>query len=165
VGLLVETWPESWHRSRLFRVLSLGGYVAFDLPRVVTGLGAVLLLGIATAHVYILASEQALPAYFVVYAVAMIAGCLSVAGSVGFGRDPRVAQAGWYFGDLLSVVFLGVAVGTRIVSLPGLAALTGRWDFVPVTFALAFAAAFVAVHGSVLVGINVAYPQRQQWND
>ena len=90
-----------------------------------------LLLGIATAHVYILASEQALPAYFVVYAVVMIAGCLSVAGSIGFGRDPRVAQAGWYFGDLLSVVFLGVAVGTRIVNLPSLAALTGRWDFDP----------------------------------
>jgi hypothetical protein len=165
VGLLVETWPESWHRSRLFRVLSLGGYVAFDLPRVVTGLGAVLLLSIAAAHVYILISQPELPAYFVVYAIVVIAGCLAVAGSIGFGRNPAVAQAGWFFGDLLAVLFLGVAVGTRIVSLPGLAALTGRWDFVPVTFALAFAAAFLAVHGSVLAGINVAYPQRQQWND
>jgi hypothetical protein len=165
VGLLVETWPESWHRSRLFRILSLGGYVAFDLPRLVTGLGAALLLGIATAHVYILAGEPALPRYFVVYAIATIAGCLAVAGSIGFGRNPLVAQAGWFFGDLLAFVFLMVAVGTRMVSLPGLATLTGRWDFVPVTFALAFAAAFIAVHGSVLVGINVAYPQRQQWND
>ncbi|OBF87263.1 oxidoreductase [Mycobacterium sp. 852002-51163_SCH5372311] len=165
MGLLVETWPESWHRSRLFRLLSLGGYVAFDLPRVVTGLGAVLLLGIATAHGYILASEPLLPGYFVAYAIFMIAGCLAVAGTIVFGRNPGVAQAGWYFGDLLSVVFLGVAVGTRIVSLSGLAALTGRWDFVPVTFALAFAAAFIAVHGSVLVGINVAYPRRQQWSD
>jgi hypothetical protein len=165
VGLLVETWPESWHRSRLFRLLSLGGYVAFDLPRLVTGLGATLLLGIATAHVYIVAHEPALPVYFVGYAVAMIAGCLAVAGTLVFGRDSPVAQAGWYFGDLLSIVFLGIAVGTRMVSLPGLAALTGRWDVVPVTFALVFAAAFIAVHGSVLVGINVAYPQRQQWND
>jgi hypothetical protein len=165
VGLLVETWPESWHRSRLFRVLSLGGYVAFDLPRVVTGLGTALLLGVAAAHGYMLAAEPGLPVYFVVYAIVMIAGCLAGAGSVWFGRDPRVAQAGWFFGDLLSVVFLGVAVGTRVVSLPGLVALTGRWDVVPVTFALAFAAAFIAVHGSVLVGINVAYPQRQQWND
>ena len=128
-------------------------------------MGVVLLLGIAATHVYILAGDQGLPAYFVVYAIALIAGCLAVSGSIGVGRNPRVAQAGWYFGDLLSVVFLGVAVGTRIVSVPGLAALTGRWDVVPVTFALAFAAAFIAVHGSVLLGINVAYPQRQHWAD
>jgi hypothetical protein len=43
VGLPVEAWPENRHRSRLFRVLSLGGYVAFDLPRAVTGLGVFLL--------------------------------------------------------------------------------------------------------------------------
>ena len=38
-GLLVETWPENWHRSRVFRVLSLGGYIAFDLAKTVTGFG------------------------------------------------------------------------------------------------------------------------------
>jgi hypothetical protein len=112
MGLLVETWPETWHRSRLFRVLSLGGYVAFDLPRVVTGLGAVLLLGIASTHVYILSGQPDLPWYFVVYAMVVAAGCVSAAGSIGFDRNHGVAQAGWYFGDLLSVVYLGVASGT-----------------------------------------------------
>ncbi|EUA54741.1 putative membrane protein [Mycobacterium xenopi 4042] len=43
--------------------------------------------------------------------------------------------------------------------------MTGRWDFAPATFAFAFAGAFVAVHMSVLLGINVAYPQRQGWHD
>jgi hypothetical protein len=32
-------------------------------------------------------------------------------------------------------------------------------------FAGAFALGFIAVHMSVLLGINVAYPQRQKWSD
>ena len=56
-------------------------------------------------------------------------------------------------------------LASRAVTLPGLVALTGRWDFAPGTFAGALALGFVAVHMSVLLGINVAYPQRQQWSD
>jgi hypothetical protein len=48
-------------------VLSLGGYVAFDLPRVVTGLAAALLVGIATTHAYLLIDQDMSPWYFVVY--------------------------------------------------------------------------------------------------
>jgi hypothetical protein len=152
----------------LFRVLSLGGYVAFDLPRVVTGLGAALLAGIAAMHaylMYLLAGRDALPGAFVAYAVVVIAACLLVAGGMAFGRNPAVAQAGWYFGSLLSVVILGVDVLTRITSLPGMTAVTGRWDVAPATFALAFAGAFIGLHASVLLGINVAYPRRQHWQD
>ena len=47
--------------------------------------------------------------------------------------------------------------------MPGLVAVTGWWDFAPGTFALAFAGAFLALHVSVLLGINVAYPQQQGW--
>jgi hypothetical protein len=168
VGFLVESWPENWHRSRLFRVLSLGGYVAFDLPRVVTGLGAVLLAGIAAVHgylMYVVANQDSLPVAFVVYAVAVIAACLLAAASMGFARNSAVTQAGWFFGSLLSVVILGVDVATRIASLPGMTAVTGRWDVAPATFALAFAGAFVGLHGSVLLGVNVAYPRRQHWED
>ncbi|ORV92392.1 oxidoreductase [Mycobacterium interjectum] len=168
MGFLVGSWPETWHRSRLFRVLSLGGYVAFDLPRVVTGLGAALLAGIVATHAYLMysmATRDALPGVFVVYAAAVIAACLLAAGAMGFGRNPAVAQAGWYFGSALAVVVIGVDVATRIASLPGLTAVTGRWDVAPATFALAFAGAFVGLHASVLLGINVAYPRRRQWED
>jgi hypothetical protein len=146
-------------------VLSLGGYVAFDLPRAVTGLGALLLIGIAATHAYIWASQDALPRYFQIYATVVIAGCLLFAGSMGFGWNPHVAQAGWYFASVLSVVILGLAVCTRVASVPGMTAITGRWDFAPATFALAFAGAFIGLHASVLLGINVAYPQRQHWED
>jgi hypothetical protein len=165
VGFLGRTWPENWQHTRLFRVLSLGGYVAFDLPRAVTGLGVSLLIGIAATHIYVWTSQDALPPYFQVYAAVVVALCLMFAGSMGFGRNPRVAQAGWYFGSGLAIAVLAVDVGTRVVSLPSLVAVTGRWDFAPATFALAFAGAFIGLHGSVLLGINVAYPRRQHWED
>ncbi|HUH72386.1 MAG TPA: hypothetical protein VLZ05_28195 [Mycobacterium sp.] len=47
--------------SRLYRVLSLGGYVAFNLPRAVAALGAVLLVSIAATHAYMLISQATLP--------------------------------------------------------------------------------------------------------
>ncbi|OBI19691.1 oxidoreductase [Mycobacterium sp. E2327] len=152
----------------MFRVLSLGGYVAFDLPRVVTGLGAILLVGVAATHVYVLATQPAqgaLPWYLAVYAAAVIAGCLLVGLALWVGRNPHVAQVGWYFGSLLSVVVIGVDLLTRVVYLPALTGMTGRWDFAPASFAFAFAGAFLALHTTVLLGINVAYPQRQLWED
>jgi hypothetical protein len=124
-----------------------------------------LLIGIAATHVYVWASQDALPRYFQGYAAVVVALCLMFAGSLVFGRNPHVAQAGWYFGSLLAVAILTVDVGTRVVSLPGLVAVTGRWDFAPATLALACACAFIGLHGSVLLGINVAYPRRQHWED
>ncbi|MCV7099793.1 oxidoreductase [Mycobacterium palustre] len=149
----------------MFKVLSLGGYVAFDLPRVITGLGAVLLLGIAATHVCLLLDQEAPPWYLVLYAAAVIAGCLLIAGGLAIGRNPRVTQGVWFAGSLLSAVVLVVDVATRMASLPGLVSVTGRWDLAPATFALGFACAFIGVHGTVLLGINVAYPQRQRWED
>jgi hypothetical protein len=156
---------ERWKRSQLYDWLRLKGWVAFNLPRTVTALGAGLLIGVVAVHVYVLTSRTALPLYFVIYAAILGAGCLLTASFLWLGRNPRVPQLGWVFGDLISVVFLGVYLVTRAAPLPGLVAMTGRWDFAPGTFAAAFALGFVAVHMSVLLGINVAYPQRQQWTD
>ena len=152
-------------RSQLYEWLRLKGYVAFNLPRLVTMLGAALLTGIAAIHVYVFISRPALPTYFAVYTAAVVECCLLTAIAVWLARNPRVPQAAWLFGDLISVVFLGVYLVSRAVTLPGLVAVTGRWDFAPGTFAGAFALGFVAVHMSVLLGINVAYPQRQDWSD
>ncbi|ORW04570.1 hypothetical protein [Mycobacterium kyorinense] len=161
MGLVVRLWE----RSRLYQILRLGGWVAFDLPRTVTALGGLLLLGIVAAHVYVLTREPALPAYFVVYAVALIVGALVAAGAMWLAVNPRVPQLGWLAGDVVSVIFLVLYLVSRAASLPGLVALTGRWDVAPGSFAAAFALGFIAVHFSVLLGINVAYPQRQNWRD
>lgn len=152
-------------RSQLYEWLRLKGYVAFNLPRLVSTLGATLLTGIAGIHVYVLISRPARPMYLVVYTASVVGCCLVTAMALWFARNPRVPQAAWLFGDLVSVVLLGVYLASRAVALPGLVAITGRWDFAPGTLAGALALVFVTVHMSVLLGINVAYPQRQHWSD
>lgn len=156
---------ERWKRSRAYEWLRLKGWVAFNVPRTVTALGSGLLIGVVAVHVYVFTSQTALPVYFFIYAAILGACCLLTAASLWLARNPRVPQLGWFFGDLVSVVFLGVYLASRAAPLPGLVAVTGRWDFAPGTFAAVFALGFVAVHMSVLLGINVAYPQRQQWTD
>lgn len=152
-------------RGQVYEWLRLKGYVAFNLPRTVTALGAGLLSGIAAVHVYVLATRPALPAIFAVYTGLIAACCLLAAASLGFAVNPRIPQRGWFFGDGVSIVYLAIYLATRPTPLPGLVAVTGRWDFAPGTLAGALALGFVAVHMSVLLGINVAYPQRQRWTD
>ena len=156
---------DRWRRGRVYNMLRLGGYVAFNLPRTVTALGAMLLLGVAAAHVYVLWKRSALPLYFVSYAGVLIASCFVAACVIWLDVNPSVPQFAWHFGSLVSVLFLGVYLASRVASLPGLVGLTGRWDFAPGTFAVAFALGFIAVHASVLLGINVAYPQQRNWHD
>jgi hypothetical protein len=147
------------------RVLRLGGYVAFDVPKTVSGLGALLLMAIGGFHVYVLIHQMSSPGYFVGYAVLAISACVLAAGAIVTAINPRVAQLGWYFGDLLSSGLIAVVLLTRMATLPGLVSMTGRWDFAPATLTLGAAGAFVALHMSVLLGINVARPQRQHWKD
>lgn len=159
--------PALWQRLMSSPVLTLNGWVAFNLPRTVTALGASLLAGLVAVHAYVLGftTGPPLPIYFVVYSALLAACCLIAAGAMAYGLKPHVPQAGWYFGSLVCGAFLVIYVVSRWVSLPGLEALTGRWDLSPGTFGMAFAAGFIAVHTTMLSGINVAYPQRQQWYD
>lgn len=164
-GLLGRLRLNVWQRLWFSPVLTLNGYVAFDLPRTVTGLAGSLLMGLVGVHAYLLVTQEGLPLYFVSYAAALIGACLIAASAMAFALKPLVPQRGWYFGSLVCAAFLLVYLGSRFASLPGLVALTGRWDLAPGTLAAACAAGFVAVHATVLSGINVAYPQRQNWHD
>lgn len=164
-GLLARLSHKAWQGIFSSPLLTLNGYVAFDVPRAVTGLGVSLLMGVVAVHVYLLATEPGLPVYFVIYAAVLIAACAGAAGAMVFAFKPLVPQRGWYFGSLVCSVFLVIYLVSRFVSLPGLVALTGRWDLAPGTMAMALAGGFLAVHTTVLSGINVAYPQRQNWHD
>lgn len=154
-------------RRRLLssRVLTLNGWVAFNLPRTVTALGGALLTGLVLVHIYVLTTEPGLPRYFAAYVLGLSAACALAAGAMVFALKPIVPQAGWYFGSLVCSAFLCAYLVTRWVQLPGLIGVTARWDFAPGTLGIAFAGAFLAVHTTVLSGINVVYPQRQQWYD
>lgn len=146
-------------------VLTLNGWVAFNLPRTVTALGGSLLMGLVVVHVYVLTVEPDLPPSFFAYSAVLTAGCLIAQGAMVFSAKPIGPQAGWYLGSLMCLAFLSTYLISRLVTLSRLEAVTGRWDFAPGTFAMAFAAGFVAVHMTVLSGINVAYPQQQGWRD
>lgn len=154
-----------WRRFLSSPVLTLNGWVAFNLPRTVTALGGGLLTGLVGVHVYMLAVEPDLPRYFIAYALVLAAACLTAASAMVAGIKPGVPQAGWYLGSLVCSAFLALYLVTRWVGLPGLATMTARWDFAPGTLGMACAAAFIVVHTTVLSGINVAYPRRQQWYD
>ncbi|MCV6965408.1 oxidoreductase [Mycobacterium intermedium] len=165
VGFVQRLWLKIWHKIFSSRLLTLGGWIAFDLPRTVTAIGDGLLIGLIAVHVYLLNSQPALPGYFVGYALTLIVGCL-VAAALMVGRFKHaVPRHGWYVGSFCCLVFLGVYLLSRMLSLPGLEALTGRWDLAPGTLAMTLAGGFLAVHTTVLSGINVAYPQRQGWQD
>ena len=155
----------AWRSVMSAPVLTLNGWVAFNLPRTVTALGAALLAGLVAVHAYVFLTEPGVPGYFVAYAAVLAICCLAAAAAMMFALKPRVPEAGWYFGSVVCLAFLVIYLASRWVTLPGLEAVTGRWDVSPGTFAFVFAAGFIAVHTTVLSGINVAYPQRQHWYD
>lgn len=150
--------------GRLWSALRLGGYVEFNLPRTVTASGVALLLGLVAMHIYVLVT-QPVPGYFVRYSGLVIAGCAVAAVAMWAGPNPAVPRAGWFLGSLVAALFLASYVISRPITLAGLAPVTGHWGFAPGTFALACAAGFLGIHLSVLLGINVAYPQRRHWHD
>lgn len=165
VGHVLHRGAALWRAALSSPVLTLNGWVKFNLPRTVTLIGEALLVGLVAVHAYVLTSQEGLPGYFSIYLAVLTAGCLVAAGALAFGLRPYVAHAGWYLGSAVCLGFVVVYLVSRWVSLSGLEALTGRWDFAPGTLAMALALAFVAVHTTVLSGINVAYPQRRNWVD
>ena len=164
-GVVLRRFGALWRAILSSPPLTLNGWVAFNLPRTVTALGELLLLGLVAAHAYVLITEPDLPAYFVVYSAALVLCCAIAAGALVFRFEPVLPQAGWYFGSVVCTTFLVIYLITRFVGLAGLDELTGRWDLAPGTFAMVFAGGFITVHTTVLSGINVAYPRHQQWLD
>ena len=139
--------------------------IAFNLPRTVTATGDAALLGLAGIHGYLLATAVAPPGYFVAYCGAVIVGCLAVAGAIWVDVDALAPWLAWLAGSVLCTAFLAGYLISRLAILPGLPALTGRWDIAPGSLAGLCAAGFLAVHLTVLTGINVAFGQHRDWHD
>lgn len=148
----------------LGKLLSFYRYFAFDGPRVTTGLGVTVLLGVGVIRLYLLVGGSALPAYLGAYFALLIAGVLASAAAM-LGRGRRLPGVGWAVGGFLATASVAMYIASRTAGLPGLPHLMGRWDYPLGTFAMALAALFLALHFSVLTGMNVAYPNRRQWHD
>lgn len=139
--------------------------IAFNLPRTVTLAADAALLGLASLHAYVLATAVHRPGYFAVYCAVMIIGCVVSAGTTWVDADDIVPAAGWVAGAILCTTFLIGYPISRMVSLPGLSAMTGRWDLAPGNLALACAAGFLVLYLTVEFGVNVAFGQRRGWYD
>lgn len=149
-------------QTKTYRLLTVYRYLAFNLPKVTTALGILLMLGIAAVHLYLIGTAGHLPGYLVGYFTVLGAGCLVAAVMMAIGR---FARRGRLLGSLASTVFLVVYLVTRFTGLPMLPEVKNWWDFTPGTIALGCAALFLATHVSVLLGINIAHPQKRDWYD
>lgn len=138
--------------------------IAFNLPRTVTLAADLALLGLAAVHGYVLLRQPDPAGYFEAYCVAVIIGCVCTA-AVTWIDTGGIPTAAWLAGSVLCTAFVIGYLSSRLVSLPDLPTLTGRWDLAPGSLALACAAGFLAVHLTVLLRINVAFGQRRQWGD
>lgn len=155
-----------WRGTRLYRMLTVHRYLAFNLPRTVTGAGIALLSGVAAPQVYTLMEEhRPLPSYLVIYLCLLVIGLLSAACSLLAGGTDDDQPRGWWAGSAGCVVYLGVYLGSRTAGLPGMPELAGWWDYAPGTFAGAFALAYLGLHASIILHINVAHPQRRCWHE
>lgn len=149
----------------LGKLISFYRYFAFNAPWATTASGVVLLVGIAAIRLYLLLGGFAFPAYLAVYFVLLVAVALLASAGMVAGRRPGPARGGWMLGSLVSTVSIAMYIVSRTVGLPGLPQLIGRWDYALGTFSMVLAALFLALHFSVLTGMNVAVPQRRQWHD
>ncbi len=150
------------------QLISFYRYIAFNVPRVTTMVGIVVLLGIAAIQLYWLVGGFPLPvypAYLRGYFGLLVAVAVLAAGSMVIGLKPRLVRLGWVLGSVVSVASIAMYVTSRTMGLPGLQRLLRWWDYPLGTFAMALAALFVALHLSVVTGMNVAYPQRRDWHD
>lgn len=148
-------------QTRTYRLLTMYRYLEFNVPRVITALGILLLLGIAAVHVYLIGTRR-LPVYLAGYFAVLGAVCLIAAAMMTAGR---FARPGRRLGSLVATVFLLVYLLTRFTGLPMRPEVKNWWDFTPGTIALGCAALFLATHVSVLLGINIAHPQKRDWHD
>jgi hypothetical protein len=152
----------------LGKLISFYRYFAFNGPRLTTTSGIVPLLGVAAIRLYWLAGGFLLPgypAYLAAYFALLATAALLAAVGMVLGRRPGLVRIGWALGSLVSVASLVMYVVSRTAGLPGVPRLVQWWDYPLGTFAMVLAAVFLALHFSVLTGMNVAYPQRRQWHD
>jgi len=150
------------------QLISFYRYIAFNVPRVITAVGIVMLLGVAAIRLYWLVGGfpvPAYPTYLDMYFRLLVAVTVLAAGSMVIRSKPKLVRLGWMLGSLVSMASIAMYVASRTVGLPGLPQLLRWWDYPLGSFALVLAALFVALHLSVVTGMNVAYPQRRDWHD
>lgn len=154
-----------WEQTRLGRLLTAYKWVALNLPRTTTALGLVLLFGVAAPHAYWLIGGFPNPAYLRAYLALIVAASVFAGGLMLVGPRRRLTRAGWALGSVTALASIAMYLYAHGKGLPGVPRIVGAWDYPLGNFTMVMAAAFVALHATVLVGISVAYPDRRDWYD
>lgn len=155
--------PLRW--TGLEKVVSFYRYCAFNVPKTTTGVGVALLLSTAAIQGFLLARHFTVPAYLVGWFILMIAGSLLASAAMTTGSAPRLVRSGWALGSAVSLLSLAIYLVSRGPGLPGLPQMVGKWHYPLGNVSVVIALLFLALHFSVLTGMNVAYPQRRHWHD
>lgn len=136
--------------------------VAFDLPRTVTASGIALLLGIVAVLIGTIVTTSERPGLLVVYVITLT---VVLAASAAAMLLPARSTGGWLLGSAGAAFFVVTYAGSRFVAPAGAPQAQAGWDYAPGTAALGFGLLFLALHASVLLGVNVAHPRSQGWHD
>lgn len=140
-------------------LLSFYRYFAFSLPRSTLAAGSGLLIALGLVEGYLAITSGGGPGLAAVFGVLAV-GALFAAVTLPRGRGWT-----WALGSVVSVAALTWWILTRTVDLAGVRASGEGWDVPAGTVSMGAAALFVALHLSVVTGMNVAAPHRRNWRD
>ncbi len=153
------------HWTGLGKLVSFYRYFAFNAPKTTTAGGMALLGATAVAQMFLLIRHFDVPAYVVVWFLLMIIGSLLAAFAMSVGTVPSLTRSGWALGSAVSLASITMYFASRAVGLPGLPQMVGRWHYPLGNLTLAMGLLFLALHFSVVTGMNVAYPRTRCWHD
>ena len=152
--------------SALLRVTGIGKlitfykYIYFNGPGVVKWSGIGLLLMTGLIHMYELPEHFEAAKYIGLSFGALFAGTLLATWGILLGR-----RWGWTLGSVISGVAFVAYIVSRAWGLPGFEMAVANWDEPAGTVAMAFEAAFIFLHFSIITGMNVASPETRDWHD
>lgn len=155
--------PLRW--TGLGKLISFYRYFAFNAPKTTTAAGVALLLSNALIQGFLLVRHFDVPAYLVVWFILLIVGPLPAGVAMTTGSVLRLVRSGWVLGSAVSLLSLAIYFASRAPGLPSLPQMVGKWHYPLGNLSVVIALLFLALHFSVLTGMNVAYPQRRDWHD
>lgn len=155
-------------RTGVATLYSFYRHLAFNMPRLTTGSGVILLLGVGAIHLYLAVTAPSapinIPAYLVAYFALVFAGSMVAAAGMLLGRKPVVVKTAWALGSLVAAAGVAMYLVSRTIGLPGATVFVGWWDYPLGTFAMMLALLYVGLHLSAVTGVNVALHWRS-WNE
>lgn len=153
--------------STLLKITGIGKLISFyrylylNGPGVTRWTGVALVLLVGAIHLVETLEYFGIAPYLGALFAANVVGSLIAAA--GIYRGSRTW--GWLLGAVISGVAIVAYLVSRTIGLPEFSEAMGAWDEPLGTVSMIVEFLFLMVYISVLTGINVAYPERRNWDD